>query len=449
MKIILTVLITLAVAGAAAGWWVYKGNAPKDDVLSVRTELVGRGDLIEIVQSPAEVQPLTKVSISAKVAARVLELPFKEGQKVSPSDVLVKLDASDLEAALRSAQARYAAEQAQIQVAELRVEGQKSQLEGQRATLADAERDLQRQQGLLASHDVSQSIVDTAQRRVDEQRASVDSAIHGLKADETNLIVLRHNLEAADADIARAKENLSNTVIVSPIAGLVTVINAKVGEVVVTGTMNNPGTVILEVADLSQMIAQARVDETDVTRVEVGQPVKVRCLAFPDEVFMGKVTSVGLAKSTDRNMTSGSSADAKVFKVEVLLDPQNRRIPSGLTADVEIQTRKNENVLRVPTQAVVGRPFDSIPASVRDGNHNVDSTKTVAMVVFRVIDGKAVVTPVSVGAADNNYTLIKGGLSEGDRIITGPYKALETVAQDQKVKDESPTTKPATQTSQG
>src|SRR5438270_757826 len=130
-----------------------------------------------------------------------------------------------------------------------------------KVSLADAERDLKRQLGLLESHDVSQSVVDSAQAKVDEQKAQVLALTSSLKADTTNLQVLKHNLEAAEADIAKAKEDVSNTVITSPIDGTVTKINSEVGEMVVIGITNSPGTTIMEVADMNEMLFKAKVDE--------------------------------------------------------------------------------------------------------------------------------------------------------------------------------------------
>ena len=445
MKTIVTVVVTLVVVGAlvGTGLWLKNKTDPASIAAVVRVELVRRGELIEVVQSPGEVQPREKVSISAKTMARIIDIPPKEGDRVAKDAVLVRLDATDLEANLRSSQARYAAQQASSEVAAARLEAQKSQLEGTKASLTEAELDLVRQKGLLASHDVSQSVVDTAERRVLEARAAYASAQHSLKAEEVNLLVLKHNLEAADADIARAKEDLSYTTIASPLDGIVTIINAKVGEMVVTGTMNNAGTVIMEVADLSEMLVNARVDEIDVANVAVGQPVLVHIQAYPGRVFTGKVITVSLARTTDRNNLS--SSDAKTFKVEILLDMQGQRAYSGLTADVEIETKRHQNVLKVPSQSVLGAPTDDLPQAVRDNNPNVDKTKTQTTVVYRFVDGKAVVTPVTVGPSDIGDTIIRGGLNEGDRVITGPYKVLEKLTNDQLVTEESKAaTKPTT-----
>ena len=119
---------------------------------------------------------------------------------------------------------------------------------------------------------------------------------------------------------------------------------------------------------------------------------------------------------------------------------------SGLTGDVDIQTEQHRDVIAVPSQAVLGRPVDDLPTGIRDAAE-VDKTKTQQPVVYRLISGKAVVTPVTVGPSDLTRTLIKSGIKEGDVVIIGPYKILETLAHDQRVKDEKtvttqPTTKP-------
>ena len=137
--------------------------------------------------------------------------------------------------------------------------------------------------------------------------------------------------------------------------------------------------------------------------------------------------------------------ESKEFRVEVLLDSGGRRFYSGLNADVEIETRRHEGVLKVPSQAVLGRRVEELPVKIREGNANVDSKKTFATVVYRLVDGKAVVTPVKVGPSDAADTVVESGLTEADAVIVGPYKVLEKLKHDQKVKDEkaSATTKPA------
>jgi HlyD family secretion protein len=451
MKKFLIIASIVVFVGLAAygGFLAMRANSSKDanaDATPVRIEPVTRGDLVELVQAPGEIQPRNKVSISARVVARINELPFVEGATVKKGAVLVRLDDTDLQAALRSAQAHYNAQKAQIAVSEARVAAQKAQLAANRANLLDAQRDLDRQKGLLSSHDVAQSVVDTAQRRLDEQKANLDAAEGNLKADEVNITVLQHNLDAAEAEILRAKDNLSYCQIASPIDGMITRLNAKVGELVMTGTMNNAGTVIMEVADFSEMLLQTRVDEANIASVKVGQKARIHTQAYGDRTFGGTVETVALAQAgSSAGQQISGSAQGRYFKVEILVDSKGERIFAGLTADADVETEHHTKVFKVPSQAVLGRTTDDLPPAIRDGNPLVDRGATQTTVVYRFVDGKAVVTPVKVGPSDLTHTLIQAGLSDSDKIITGPYKALEKLAHDQKVKDEKATTQPATQ----
>src|SRR5215208_6856889 len=267
LRIFLIIVVALVGLGFLGTWWFKRTMSAAPEVPSVRVEAVTRGNLIETISAPGEVEPKTKVSISARVAARIMDLPYKEGDRVykgSPTtkpSLLVKLDDTELAAALASTQARYAAQQAQIRVSQKQISAARSRINANKVTLVEAER----QQEL--GSDAARAIVEQAQSKVDELKAQLVAAEESIIADETGLEVMGHNLEAAAAEIARAKDNLSYTVITSPIDGIVTRLNAEVGELVVTATMNNAGTVIMEVADLSQMLLNTRVDETSVADV--------------------------------------------------------------------------------------------------------------------------------------------------------------------------------------
>ncbi len=256
--IIITVIITLVVVSAAAIVYKVKTGASSKPTI-VRIEKAQRGELIEFVSAPGEIEPRVYVKISAKVSARITELPYEEGDIVTggnteanppvPASVLLRLDDKDLQSRLLSAEANYAAQEAQLEVENARISSQQANLIGLDASLKQAQRDLERQKGLLESQDISQATFDQSKLKFDELKSRYNSTKHTLDAAELNLVVLRHNLEAAGANVTQAKEALSYTTITSPIDGVVTRINAEVGEVVIYGTMNNPGTVILEVAD--------------------------------------------------------------------------------------------------------------------------------------------------------------------------------------------------------
>jgi len=437
--VIIIVLIVLALG--AGGLMVIKrrgGNA-KDKPTTVRVDFPVRGKLIEYVSAPGEIEPRSNVEISAKVSARVVALPYDEGATVTkgdpnanppePPSVLLKLDSKDWESQLVSAQANRDAQAAQIEVEQARIASQEATLVGLKASLEQARRDLQRQQELLKTKDISQSTFDQAALAVDDLNARHRSAEHSLLAAQLNLKVLEHNLEAADARIDQAKEALSYTTIVSPIDGTVTRVNAEVGEMVMTGTMNNPGTVIMEVGDLSEMLVVAQVDEADVGKLKVGQTARVHVQAWPDKVFDGQVKTVALSHKFGNQGT-------KYYEAEVLLIDPNEQVFTGMTADVDIAVAEHGEVLIVPSQAVLGRKTDELPVEIRDTLTEQERKKAFASVVYVYKDGKAITTPVRIGASNTTQTLVEAGLSAEDKIVIGPYKELERLKHEQLIVDE-------------
>lgn len=446
MKVWLTVIFSVAAVGVLlvlTGAHYYRAAKATADVPSVKTEPVETGDLVEVVATPGEIMALKKVGISAKVSAAIVDLPYKEGEHVNgpgpttQASLLVQLDDKDLQAVKRSAAARERAQEEGINVAKQRIEASKAQIRANRATLADAERDLRRNKELLATHDVSQSVVDTAQAKYDGQLESINSAEAGVMADQINLKVMDAELDAARADVAKADEDISYTMIRSPIDGTVTAVKAEVGEMVITGTMNNPGTEIIEVCDLSKMLMVAHVDETQIASLAVGQKASVRIGAYRDKIYTGVLQTVAESRTEDKTDMS------RYYECKILLDLKGDRIRSGLSADAEIESARHEHVMKVPSQAVVGRPVDSLTSEAQK-SPDIGHDKAIATVVFRLIDGKAVATPVTVGPSDDTHTMIKSGVKSGDRIIVGPYKVLESLQQGQAVKDEASATAPST-----
>ena len=436
--IIGVILIAALVVGAVV---VNKRHKNKDPGEVVRVEEVKLGELTEEIGALCEIEPKEVVQLSARVSARIVEMPYDEGNTVTcgdpnanppvPASLLIKLDAKDLESQLRLAQAGRNAQEAQIEVEKERIEASKATVVGLEASLEQAENDLQRKKGLYETHDISKADYDQVKYRADSLRANNESAKHDLEAAKRNLVVMRHNLDAGDARIAEAKELLSYTTITSPINGVVTRVNAKVGEMVMTGTMNNPGTVIMEVSDLSNMLAVAEIDEADVGSLQVGQEAAATMLAFGNTVFKGKVDEIALKHRINNTGT-------RYYRTEILLDadPNVSKLYTGLTGHVDIKTRRHPDVLKVPSQAVLARQVEDLPLDVRDKCGEVDKNKTFVTAVYRFADGKAVVTPVKMGKSDLRDTVIESGLKEGDKVIVGPYKVLENIKHDQKVQDE-------------
>jgi HlyD family secretion protein len=191
--------------------------------------------------------------------------------------------------------------------------------------------------------------------------------------------------------------------------------------------MNSPGTLIMTVADLGEMRLNAKVAETDIARVAVDQSSKVYVNAYKDDPFDGNVSEIALQRTLEKDGTGS-------FKVLVNLDLKGRQIFSGLTGNVDIDIARQEGLM-VPSQAVVERPVNDLPQGIKD-NPLVQKSRRVTQVVFRVVDGKAVMTPVSTGTSNLTDTLVKDGLKAGDMIITGPYRVLEKLKDGEVVQKE-------------
>lgn len=430
-------LVTTLVGGSAYGTWrLAKKKYAPPAALKVRVETVAAGALAESISATGVVQPRKSVKISAKVSARITALPVKEGDTVTagrpnatppvPASVLLRLDDRDLLSRLRAAKAGRDAMSAQVEVDEASLAGLRADIEAQEIRLEQLERDLQRKAGLLASKDIAPAAFDDAESACREAKARLQAARHRVLAAEGSLGVLRYRIDAAEADIEQAQEALSYTTITAPIDGTVTSLNAQVGEMVVTGTMNNAGTVILEVADLASMIVVAEIDEADIGKVAVGQPADIHVQAYPEAEIRGEVEIIAL-------MHRMSNRGTRYYRTEIRIASSPVVLYSGLTANLDVRTKVHEGVLTVPSQAVVGRKVDELPEAIRKDRPEVDADKTFATVVYRVSNGKTLVTPVRIGAADMTRTEVVAGLAAGDVVVVGPYKVLDTLAHDREV----------------
>ena len=380
----------------------------------VRTQELRPQTLVEVVSAPGEIEPFAKVDISAEVSARIVGLPFREGDEVRKGDVIVQLDDRDLQAALDSTKARRDAEQFRLQSEEARLTGSVS-------TLSFSRKELQRMQSLYESGDVSRKSLDDAEQRVEDLDASIEAATHTIS-------VIRSSLAASEADITQAEDGLNNTIVVAPMAGVITALHMEVGEQVL-GTFNNIGSRIMTIADLTRMILKADVAESDIAAVREGQPAKIHINAYPDIVFEGTTTQIALQRTL-------SSEGAGVFKTEVEFDLQGRTIRSGHAANVDIEVARHRGLV-VESQAIVERPVEDLPSEIRRNNPLVDHAKRATEVVYRVVDGKAVCTPVKSGPSDLTHTLILDGLNEAEVVIVGPYKVLEKIEDGELVRDEA------------
>ncbi len=418
-------LVGLVVAGPSALALMPSFGAG-GDALPVRIASVTKRELVETVSAPGELDPEVKVDVSAEVSARILELPFREGATVRKGEVVVKLDDRDLQASMDAQVAQRDGEKFRLRSEQERLASPMSQLANARATL-------ERQESLFKTGDVSRADLDNAIARVRDLEAQIASAKEGLS-------VIESSLAAAEANIARARELLKKTTITAPIDGQITELNAEQGELVVVGTMNNAGTKILTIADLGSVRLKAKVAESDVARVKAGQPATVRVNAYRDREFKGAVDRVALSRGTEQSFGSSAggagSGQGGWFKCEVALDlTEGETLLSGLAANVEIVVETTQGLL-IPSQALLEKKLDDLPKDVAE-SPLVDKLRKKAIVVFRMVDGKAVLTPIRTGASNLSDTMVLEGLGEGDVVVTGPYRVLERLKQGDAIREET------------
>jgi HlyD family secretion protein len=418
-------LVGLVVAGPSALALMPSFGAG-GDALPVRIASVTKRELVETVSAPGELDPEVKVDVSAEVSARILELPFREGATVRKGEVVVKLDDRDLQASMDAQVAQRDGEKFRLRSEQERLASPMSQLANARATL-------ERQESLFKTGDVSRADLDNAIARVRDLEAQIASAKEGLS-------VIESSLAAAEANIARARELLKKTTITAPIDGQITELNAEQGELVVVGTMNNAGTKILTIADLGSVRLKAKVAESDVARVKAGQPATVRVNAYRNREFKGAVDRVALSRGTEQSFGSSAggagSGQGGWFKCEVALDlTEGETLLSGLAANVEIVVETTQGLL-IPSQALLEKKLDDLPKDVAE-SPLVDKLRKKAIVVFRMVDGKAVLTPIRTGASNLSDTMVLEGLGEGDVLVTGPYRVLERLKQGDAIREET------------
>jgi HlyD family secretion protein len=279
------------------------------------------------------VEPRSKVTIRATLSLPLMEMPYKEGDRVTrgdgttPASVLARLDDSSLKAALRAVEAKRDAQAAELEAAKVRLTAMESQIASSRVCLGEAERRWERYRQIMHSDSASRTEIDEAHCKFDRAKADHDVATRNHAAGQAGLRVAGKNLKAAEEEVERARLAVETATLESPIDGVITRVNAAVGEVV-TGTINNPGTVLMEVADMDEMVLVARVEEELVGKVQAGQKGTVHLKGF-DETFTGTVEKVALACTQEQD-------GSRHFKARISLDRNGRTIPAGLTGEARI-----------------------------------------------------------------------------------------------------------------
>lgn len=402
-KVLIGVAV-LSVLGASAALSVTRG---RDRGIEVRTEAIELRDLVEIVTASGNIRARRTVDISSDVSAKVAQLLVDEGDDVVVGQVLLRLDPDQYQAALSRNEALLA-----------QAEAQETQ---QRASLVRSERDRDRLLQLRARDSVlvSRQQVDDSETDVEVAQAMLASAGHGVAQ--------------ARAQVDEAEDLLSKTIFTSPITGKVTRLNVEEGETVIIGTMNNPGSLVLTVADLSVIEVVVQVDETEVSAIAIGDSASIRIDAFPDREFVGYVTEIGnSAINPPRSQTGGQQA-AIDFEVVLRLEASDAPLRPDLSATAEVVVERRTDVVAVPIIALTIRDLER--DSTQEGSNANDGEREDVEGVFVVTEGTVSFTPVEIGIAGQEYFEILSGLVAGDTVVAGPYQRIRQLRDGDAVRD--------------
>jgi len=432
-KLIIFGVIVVVLGGMAASALVRK----REPMIMVETEKIERRSLTEKVMSNGRIQPVLQVKISAEVSGEIIELPVREGQPVKKGELLVRIKPDVYVAARQSSEASYLSSVSGLSLS--------------KANLRKAQLEFERNEKLYRENLIAESIYGEFRTALEIAQAQVESSTH--------------QVAVAKAGLARAEEELSRTTIYSPLDGTVSQLNSELGERVV-GTAMMTGTEIMTVADLNQMEARVDIGEIDIPLIQLGQKAVLEVDAFRDREFRGTVSEI--ANSARVAGGGGQSQEGTKFEVRIRIEDREAFRP-GMTVTCEVETRYRTNVVAVPIQSVTTRPpkkeedKKEKSSATNDVETAVSEDKTAAAntnatevpqansdeenkeekgkktdknkpieVVFIVEDDVAKMVAVKRGISDDDYSEIEEGLSEGQEVVKGSYRAIMKELEDGK-----------------
>jgi HlyD family secretion protein len=380
----------------------------RNKATEVRIEPVERRDLVASVTASGQVQPQTKVDLSADITGRIVRLAVKEGDMVTKGQFLLEIDPSQYKASTERASAAVASARSQSATA--------------RPSLVQAQRNYERLLALKKANPtlVSDEQVEQLKTQVEVAKAQLESANNGIAQSQ--------------ASLRDAQSLLAKTTIFAPMSGRVTRLNVQEGETAIMGTLNKDAATLLTISDMSVLETKVKVDETDVSRISLGDSTVIQIDAFPDTTFVGKVTKISNSSiKAGSSIAAGGSADQAIdyeVTVQLLNSPRATRPDFSSTAKIITDTRKN--VLSVPIIALTVREPEPV-AKGDSGAVTLGHTKTPikevgkkeAEGVFIVgADNKVTFRSVKVGIAGEKYFEILSGLKPGEKIVAGTYQAI-------------------------
>jgi HlyD family secretion protein len=392
--VVIVLLIVLAKAGVFGD---------RDDSIEVETAKVKEMTIVETVSATGKIQPEVEVKISSEVSGEIIALPIKEGQVVKKGDLLVKINPDLYTSGLDRSVSNYS--------------GTKAGLSQADASFKEAQANYNRNKTLFEKGIISKSDWDKAVASFEVSKANKQSAYY--------------NMQSASATVKEAKDNLGRTTIYAPESGTVSMLNVELGERVL-GTQQMTGTEIMRVANLNNMEVEVDVNENDIVKISIGDSTNIMVDAYLKKIFKGVVTSISNSAS------SATSADQVTnFKVKVRILKESYKdltdgkpetyspFRPGMTATVDIITKRKENIVAVPISSVVVKS-DTLPQKKLEMTKDEvaktapKSDKKIECVFVKVGD-KAKIRIVKTGIQDDTNIEITSGLKPGDVVIIGPY----------------------------
>jgi len=407
-KIIFGIFLLVLVAGII---WVVIARKDKS-AKRVNMQIIEERELKALVSASGKIRPKTKVDVSARTNGKILKLAVEEGEQVKKGDFLMQIDPTPA--------------RAQVQQIEASVSAAKATLSLNQANLEQSRVELDRQEALFKKKLTSEDML---------QKARTTHRVSTLRMQSS-----KEDINRLEASLATANHELAKVAVYADIEGIVTRRNIEEGENAFVGAFNNPATILLTIADLSVIEAVIEADETDIVHVRVGQTAEVKVDAYPDTSFKAIVTKVGHSPI----VSAGSQQQATSFEVILQLTDVIPHVRPGLSCKADITTGYVESAVAVPIQALTIRKPSSLKTKAKRGKKSStsddDSDETdkedekKIQGVFVVEEGKAMYREVRIGIAGDGYFQVLSGLKTDEAVITGPFKALRQLRNDERVK---------------
>jgi HlyD family secretion protein len=451
-KIVLIVLAVIVAVGLVA-LFIWRQQAGYTKVLTAK---LVKQDLSTIVSGTGQIKPKVYMNVGATSFGRITHFYVKEGDRVKQGETVATIENVQQEANVVGQEAAIAAAKTDIASDVAAEKTGEANVEHAKADLEQKKLDWDRAQALYKDGIMAKQDYDAKKAAYDTDVASVAQAVAQLNQAKAQTDSARGHLQTQVASLRVNQDLLNKTIATAPFDGIVTNMPVREGETVVTGIQGTEGATLMTLADMSIITAEVKVDETDIVNIQLGQPAEITVDALPGKVFKGHVTLVGdqaLLRSTGQATSTSTTGteEAKDFKVIVTLDTVSNDLRPGLSTTAKITTAHKAGVLSLPIQALTMHdPNDDKPKGL-GGVQAASTTPAVkstpvqgVYVLDKDKDGKLRVkfVPVTTGITGATDIEVVSGLTEGQEIVTGPFKTLRALKSGSLVKRD--TEKPAT-----